>query len=62
MKAKQENKGQMKAKHQDVDTFLTEKLLTERTYFIVHLRSGLCNRTTACRKRVIVFENSDFIA
>ena len=59
---KQENKGQMKANHQDVETLLTEKFLTQRTYFIVHLHSGLCNRTTACRKRVIIFENSDFIA
>jgi hypothetical protein len=59
---KQENKGQMKAKHQDIETLLTEKFLIQRTYFIVHLQSGLCNRTTACRKRVIIFENSDFIA
>ena len=59
---KQENKGQMKAKHQDAETLFTEKFLTERTYFMVHLRSGLCNRITACRKRVIIFENSDFIA
>ena len=59
---KQENKGQMKAKHQDVETLLTEKFLTQRTYFIVYLHSGLCNRTTACRKSAIIFENSDFIA
>ena len=59
---KQENKGQMKANHQDVETLITEKFMTERTYFMLHLHSVLCNRITACWKRVNVFENSNFIA
>ena len=59
---KQENKGQMKVIHLDVETLLTEKFMTERTYFMLHLHSVLCNRITACWKIVVVFENSNFIA
>ena len=37
----------------------TEKFMTERTYFILHLHSGLCNRTTTCRKTVIFWKQKN---
>ena len=40
----------MKAKHQDVETLLTEKFLTERTYFIVHLHFYIITRIDVSTK------------